>query len=151
MSLTIYFDGVSQLPNLPVEKDVEILFMTFKLSGCDYDRRILSAIEQSSYKDELFFVDRFGSTLRVDCLSTGSKTALSLYHRRDVVVSGVELGMNVLTETVKYCSVGSLLLPARNYYIECELEDVAVDVMCGGRHFTSLDEFSDYMMEEAPG
>ena len=64
MSLTIYFDGVSQLPNLPVEKDVEILFMTFKLSGCDYDRRILSAIEQSSYKDELFFVDRFGSTLR---------------------------------------------------------------------------------------
>lgn len=60
------------------------------------------------------------------------------------------MGCEALTEVVKHCTQGTLLLPASNYYVECEVDDVAIDVTCKGRHYTSLHEFSEYMMEDAP-
>lgn len=63
------------------------------------------------------------------CLSTGTKAALSLYHCPEVLVWGGEMGSDALTEVVKYCSQGMLLLPAdAPYCIFCDLEDTVIDV-----------------------
>lgn len=150
MALTIYFEGVDSLPNLPIIRDVVKLFAKVRIDGCAYDRTILKRIEQGSYRDELFFTDRFDSKVRIDCLSTGTKAALSLYHCPDMIISGIELGNNALTEIVIYCNCGRLLLPAHNYYVAGKIGDRIIDVECRGRHYTSLNTFAEYMMEDAP-
>lgn len=150
MSLSIYFEGLDTLPDLPVERDAEVLFKRVRLTGCDYDRSIISGIELGSYLDEFRFTDRFGVALYKKSMSTGTKAALSLYHFPDVIVSGAELGYNALTETIKFCKNGHLLLAASNFYIEGEIDDWEIDVVCKGRKYTSLNEFAKYLMEVAP-
>ena len=150
MSLNIYFEGKNSLPDMPIERDVETLFMTVRLDGCEYDQAILREVEKGQYVDNSQFIDRFGRTLPREFLSTGTKGALAVWHRPDVMVWGAELSCIALTEIAKNCTRGTLLLPTVNYYIECELDDVEIDVTCWGKHYTSLDEFSEYMMEEAP-
>lgn len=150
MSLQIYFEGIDALPSHEVERDVETFFKTIRLDGCEYDKAIISEVEHGKFLSNEKFVDRFGVVLRRECLSTGTKIALSLYHAPDSVIWGIEMGRNGLAAVVKHCRVGLLLLEASNYYVECDIDDVPVDVICKGKHYTSLDKFAEYMMEDAP-
>ena len=150
MSLHIYFDGVDKLPDLPVKRDAVRAFRQFELTGCEYDRVVLSDIECGEYRDDTFFTDRFGSKVRLDDMSTGSKVALALYHITDAVINGEELGSNALTEIVMHCRFCHLLLPASSHYVAGKLEDMEIDVVCKGKSYTSLNEFAEYMMEDAP-
>lgn len=150
MSLHIYFEGVDELPAMPIERDVEVAFMRVKLDGCEYDQTILVEVEEGQYVDNFNFIDRFCCALPRDCLSTGTKAALALYHMPDVMIWGVEMSREALAEIVKHCTKGTLLLPASNCYVECELDDVEIDVVCKGKHYTSMHEFAEYMMEDAP-
>lgn len=150
MSLHIYFDGVDTLPNMRIEHDVVRLFTKIAITGCAYDKAVIKNIELGEYKDGLFFIDRFNSLVRIDCLSTGTKAALSLYHCPDVIISGIEIGGNALAEIIRYCNCGNLLLKACNYYVRGKIGDVKIDVIVHGRHYTSLNEFAVYMMEDAP-
>ncbi len=150
MSLTIYFEGIDKFPQSSVVRDVESFFMSVKLDGCDYDRHIIETIERGVYVSNTVFVDRFGVQLRRDCLSTGVKVALSLYHLPDMLFWGIEMGRNALAEVVKRCTVGNLLLEASTYYIEDDIEDTKIDVICRDRHYSSLHKFSEYMIGDAP-
>lgn len=69
MSLHIYFDGVDTLPNMRIEHDVVKLFTKIAITGCAYDKAVIKNIELGEYKDGLFFIDRFNSLVRIDCLS----------------------------------------------------------------------------------
>lgn len=150
MSLHIYFDKGESLPDLPFKSNVETLFMTVQLDGCEYDKKILKYIEEGEYFSNIKFVDRFGCLLMRDYLSTGSKAALCLYHLPDVLISGVEMGCNAIAEVARHCDRGNLVLPSGGCYIECDLEDEQIDIICRGKHYTSLYKFADYMMEVAP-
>lgn len=150
MSLKIYFEGVDAIPDCTFEKDVEFLFRSIKLDGCEYDKKVIESIEKGKYLNDACFIDRFGCTISNTCLSTGTKAALSLYHCPDVLVWGGEMKSSVLTEVVKHCSQGMLLLPDARYAIFCGLEDIAIDVECKGRLYKSLDNFADYITESAP-
>lgn len=150
MSLQIYFEGMDVLPDMPIERDVEGLFTKIRLDGCEYDKAILEELEKGQYVDNLHFIDRFGITLPRNCLSTGTKAALALYHSSDVMVWGLEIAHNALAEIVKHCTKGVLLLPASNYYVACEIDDRVIDVVCKGKKYTSMHEFAEFMMEDAP-
>lgn len=150
MSLHIYFEGVDELPDLPIEHDVDTFFMEVTLDGSDYDIKIMSEVEKGQYIDNDQFIDRFGTTLSRDRLSTGTKTALALYHSDAVILLGVEMGRNALASVVRWCNNGYLLLEASNYYLECEETDYPIDVICKGKHYSSFYDFSEYMMEDAP-
>ena len=150
MSLHIYFEGVDQLPNLEIEHDVDTFFKCIKLTGCDYDRKIIAEVEHGKYVDNESFIDRFGRTLYRDFLSTGTKAALTLYHADNILLSGIGVGRNALAAIVRWCNNGNLLLEDSNYYLECEFSDSQIDVVCKGKHFNSFDIFSEYMMENAP-
>lgn len=89
MSLKIYFEGVDELPpDMPIERDVEALFMAVKLNSCEYGQTVLAEVEEGQYVDNLNFLDRFSCTLPRDCLSTGTKAALALYHMPGVMIWG---------------------------------------------------------------
>lgn len=150
MSLTIYFDGVGPQPNGEVQMDAEAFFTKVRLDGGTYDKAILRDIEKATFVNNMEYIDRFGRTLPRKFLSTGTKIALALYHQPWVVLNGAELGANALAAIVKHCSCGYLFMPAINYHVPCDFEDSAIDVVCHGKNYTSLEEFSEYMMEDAP-
>ena len=150
MPLHIYFEGKNSLPDMPIERDIEALFMEVRLDGCEYDQTILREVEKGQYLDHLQFIDRFGRTLPRGFFFSFSKGALALWHRTDVIVWGAEINYEAMREIVKNCTRGALLLPADNYYIECKLEDAEIDVVCWGKHYTSMHEFAEYMIEVAP-
>lgn len=150
MSLHIYFKGVDELPQLDVKKDVNGWFNYIQLDGCDYDRHILETIDKVKYLDSRTFEDRFGRLLRRAYISTGSKCALMVYHNPDIIINGVEMGRNVLKELIIHCDRGNVLLPAQNFGLSVSLDDVEIDVVCKGKHYTSLQELAVYLMEDAP-
>ncbi len=49
MSLKIYFEGVDAIPDCTFEKDVEFLFRSIRLDGCEYDKEVIESIEKSKY------------------------------------------------------------------------------------------------------
>lgn len=133
MSLQVYIDGADSITGLSVCYDVEYLFRSVKLTGCDYDKVIIKSIEKGSYLDCMYYTDRFDSKLSLAHMSTGSKAALSVYHNSNVVVWCGEVGCNALTEIIKNCNVGSVLLPWESSCIFGCLDDYKIDVNRRGR------------------
>lgn len=150
MSLNIYFRGVDKLPQFKIMEDVNGLFNYIQLDGCDYDRCILENIDKVKYLDSRTFEDRFGRLLRRAYISTGSKCALMVYHNPDSIINGVEMGRNALKELIIHCDRGNVLLSAQNFGFSVSLDDIVIDVMCKGKHYTSLRELAEYLMEDAP-
>lgn len=150
MSLSIYFDGVDTLPDMKLLEDVNAWFYYISIDGCSYDKLILRDIEQGEYLSNSEFLDRFGRPLPRNFMSTGSKCALLVYHSDNALVNGAELWRNALKELLEHCDRGNLLLPAKNFGISCDSKDTVVDIVCKGRHYTSLYEFAEYLMEDAP-
>lgn len=150
MSLNIYFRGVDKLPPLEIKEDVVGWFCYIQLDGCDFDKHIIERVERGKYIDSRYFEDRFGRTLPRNCMSSGSKCALLVYHNPDSIINGVEMGRNALRELITYCDRGNVLLPAQNFGFSVYDDDVVIDVMCKGKHYTSLDELAEYLMEDAP-
>lgn len=150
MSLHIYFRGVDELPQLEIKEDIVAWFYYITLDGCDYDKRILESIEQGKYLDSKDFLDRYGRTLPVGFLSSGSKCALLVYHNPVAIINGVEMGRNALRELITHCNRGHVVLPAQNFGMSVSMDDSVIDVICKGKHFTSLHEIAEYLMEDAP-
>lgn len=150
MSLNIYFRGVDELPQLEIKEDIVAWFHYVVLDGCVYDRQILKNVECGKYLDNKNFEDRYGRVLPRNLMSSGSKGALLVYHSSDSIVNGVELGRNALCELVTHCSRGHVLLPAQNFGLSVSRFDSTIDVICKGRHYTSLHELAEYLVEDAP-
>lgn len=150
MSLNIYFRGVDKLPSLEIKEDVVAWFCYIQLDGCDFDRRIIENIEKGKYLDSRNFEDRFGRVLPRNLMSTGSKCALLVYHNPDCVINGVEMGRNALAELITHSNRGNVVLPAQNFGCSVSRFDSVIDVMCKGKHYTSLHELVRYLMEDAP-
>lgn len=153
MSLNLYFDGVDTLPNNKLERDVHSAFKSIRMTGCDYDKAILAEIECGQYRNNAEFVDRFNRIVVRSHLSTGTKAALVLYHKPELLLMGVEVGLNALSRIFLYCDRGNLLLEAHGFYIDIESDEednAVIDVMCRGRHFIRFRDLADYMMEDAP-
>lgn len=150
MSLHIYFRGVDELPQLEIKEDVVAWFYYLLLDGCDYDRRIIESVDGGTYFDARSFKDKFGRLTYSNFLSISAKCALLVYHNPNSIINGVELRRDALRDIITYCTQGHLLLPAQNFGFSVSLDDSEVDVICKGKHFTSLHEITDYLMEDAP-
>lgn len=138
------------MPELKIVENVEAIFATTRLTGCKYDKDMVELIEQGEYLDHTRYKDRFGCTLYFSDASTGLKVALAVYHNPQVIVNGVEIGMEAFYHVVTHCKEGYILFPAETRAVVCEAEDEEIDVVCKRRRFTSLHEFSEYMIYEAP-
>ena len=146
--LNIFFQGID-VPVGDIEPDVEKLFMQTKDQYDDIDKAFIKEIDKATYLDNTKFIDRFGVALYIENLSTGCKAAIAVHHNPGKIVSCLEVGYNALASIIKHCKSGNVILYPYNQYIEVE-QDMPVDVMCRGHHFTSLNDISEYFYNDAP-
>lgn len=139
---------LEKLPDgIEVVNDVEEYFTSVLLKIDDIEKALVHEIEHGELKDDKFFVDRFGGTLYLDCLSTGCKAALCVANS-DKVISLVECGWNVHDVIVSILREGSVFLPHHGVSFGCESDDI--DVCFDNYRFTSLDRLNYYIDYERP-
>lgn len=147
MALHVWFRGQT-MPDLELLEDCDAAYAETRLTGCEYDKLILSEIEHGEYIDNDRYRDRFGLNLKRDEMSSSAKVALVVYHNPDKIVNGIEIGLEAFYTLLKYCKSGHIVLPAEPRLINCDDEkDDSIDVICQGKQYASMWEFADYMLE----
>lgn len=146
--LKILVLGIDEIPADAI-MDAEKAFAMSKLDGGEIDCMLIGEIEQGRYLSPTFFIDRFGAKLSMLHMSTGCKAALAVHHRPDLVINCIEAGVNALSELIKYCKNGSIIVA--NLPFAFDTWDVDnIDVYYRGCRYTSFSRFADYMYEEWP-
>lgn len=162
--LTIFDRNLHIESNLPIEKDVEKLFATIHLKGTQEERKIIEVIEQGKWCDDLSFIDRFGFRLPLDELSTGTKAALSVLNRPDIILDTICCGVNAVDAMVCFCKNGNIIMDLDKVSFEdsmIEQIENGVDICINGLRIYDIDAFTTYVndaywlepseIEERPG
>lgn len=146
--LKILVYGVDLIPDDAII-DAEKAFSMSKLDGGEIDCKLIEKIEQGNYLSPTFFTDRFGAKISTLYMSTGCKAALAVYHRPDLVINCIEAGVNALSELIKYCTDGSILVANLPFAFDTwDVDDI--DISYRGCRYTSFSRFADYMYGEWP-
>jgi len=94
---TVYTD-IDAIPStIEFVHDSEAYFVLCDFSKTLFNETILVELEDGTYLNNNYFIDRFGSKLSVDSLSTSSKILANLGYFRDTKCFNIsELGYNAL-------------------------------------------------------
>jgi len=144
MSLNIYTyrnEVPSELGRV-VDKN-DLFFKQVRLSNTDATVHIISEIDKAQYYSEDSFKSRSGQVLPKDCLSTGSKTLLNIMSHTNKCFNIIECGNNAIDVLVKF-TVGNVYWQIPVYI---PIGEWPCDICIDGKHFTSIGDFSHYIME----
>ena len=128
--------------------DAEEAFMLMRIKKTELAAKLISEIDRAQYIDETEFLDRFGRTLPISRLSTGCKTALVVAHNPDKVVDLLECGYNARDAIIRNIRDGKVLFSFNDISINYPgFDDLEIDVLIDGKHFTSLDALNLYLSQ----
>ena len=146
--LKILVSGIDPIPEDAI-MDAEKAFAMSSVRGDEIDRLLIKTIEKGEYLNPYEFIDRFGHKLSTMYMSTGCQSALAVHNRPDLVINCIEAGDNALSEIIKYCERGTIIIPNRKFAF-CTVGKDAVDVLYHGYRYTSFTRFAYYMYDEWP-
>lgn len=134
-----FYIGKENLPkDIPFIYDVESAFPFVIIRGSDFQKRVISEIDNGSYNNNKTFIDRFGLPLRYDCLSTGSKAILLLDSKKDAIINMTECGDNVLG-LLEYIEDGKLFFSDRSFEIPFNKD---YGVVCNGKRLKGVSQIN---------
>ena len=146
MPLKIYFKEDENIPEEVRKKairDVDGAFVTLKTHFDENDCKIVEAMEMGKLNtDNATYVDRFGKTLDILDMSTGSMACMLLNSGH--AVDMLECGYNAIETAITYCKNGTMLLSFNCLTYDLERE---CDVEFDGHLFKTqlaLKEYIDY-------
>lgn len=126
---------------MPYILDVETVFNEVGVTDCLEARLILKQVEQGEYLDKGRFVDRFGTKLYVDELSTGSKALLALIQCKDKVLNFNEVGIQALNLAITLFKEGYIFV---NRYYGRLPDNVDIDLVVNNEeYYKCSDEFNE--------
>ena len=146
--LKLLVSGIDPIPEDAI-MDAEKAFAMSSVRGDEIDRLLIKTIEKGEYLNPYEFIDRFGHKLSMMYMSTGCQAALAVHNRPDLVINCIEAGDNALSEIIKYCERGTIIIPNRQFAF-CTVGKDAVDVLYRGYRYTSFTRFAYYMYDEWP-
>ena len=127
----------TSMNNIPKDKkfinDNEVFFKSLGLYDRKFVEPILEQIEQGSWRNNTTFVDRFGTVLYSDSISTGSKTLINITSSDDVFNSN-ELGLNAIQYLLMNVS-GNVYLKKKSMFnidYEVDINNIMVDGITPG-------------------
>ena len=82
-------------------------------------------------------------------MSTGSKAALTVYHRPNQKYLLIELGINAISTIFRYCKEGEVWIYEPKITFE-SINGADIDVLFNGYQFTNMDRLNYYIRYEYP-
>lgn len=146
--LKILVSGIDPIPEDAI-MDAEKAFAMSSVRGDEIDRLLIKTIEKGEYLNPYEFIDRFGYKLSTLYMSTGCQAALAVHNRPDLVINCTEAGDDALSEIIKYCENGTIIVPNR-LFVFCTVGNDDIDVLYRGYRYTSFNRFASYMYDEWP-
>lgn len=131
MSLNIYVGKENFPDNLDIWLDPEKMIYAVNIEENDFNKKVISEIEQGTYLNNRAFLDRFGYKLYLSSISTGSKILIEAYNVKNAAIVADEIGMNakmiLLTLTQgNICFTRPTIFPSGISGIDCTLNGVKV-------------------------
>lgn len=134
--------GKENLPkDIDVIWDVDAAILLVDFSGTDFQRRVLSYVEQGAYHDKSRFTDRFGGLVYYSDLSTGSKAVIEVEGIKDRVINCTECGKNAL-RMLSHLTDGYVFLSGRRSALQW---DIDCPVECNGRVWERISLLNDFL------
>lgn len=134
--------GKENLPkDMPYIDDPDAVFLTVKITGNEFQRRVLSEVEHGEYCDSRRFTDRFGGQLYYDNLSSGTKALFVVEYYNDRVINCIDCGENALAY-ITCLKNGNVYLPSRT--IEIPVIDLN-PVYCYGKEWKDMNELNSFI------
>lgn len=131
--------------SLPEDKkfifDVESVFLLVKITGSDFQRKVIEEIEHGSYYDNKRFKDRFGGLLYYSNMSTGSKALFEAEYLINDIINISECGENAL-RMLSYLNNGNVYFDRRDFALPW---DIDYPVTCNGRYWERVTLLNDYL------
>lgn len=146
--LKLLVSGIDPIPENAI-MDAEKAFALSEVRGDEVDKALIKNIENGEYLNHYEFIDRFGCKLSTMFMSTGCKAALSVHNHPELTINCTEAGDNALSELIKYCKDGTVIIPNRQYAF-CTVGSGPIDVLYRGLRYTSFNRFAYYMYDEWP-
>ena len=118
------------------------------LGTSEFEEKVLKKIDQAKRTSDMTFLgrtERLGS-LAKNCLSTGSKTLLNIYHYPELCFNVMECGDNAL-ELLAGIKKGNILW--EHPFVNLSRRVVPCSIECRGKYFSELGAFLHYDWEEA--
>lgn len=151
--LKIYIQGIDKIPSdkkIIVDTDFEFS----QILNVPLDSRlqkIIQIVDGAELRSDNKIVDRFGETLPVSCISSGSKAAVVILMNPDCIVDLKECGSNARDAILTYLDTGSIIMedPVLNAKIAYR-ENKLIDVWNDGYWFGNLSKFSEYIQDIKP-
>lgn len=140
MSLMVYRCKSDVPENEKVITDNETYFLDNTVPLLDERvNDIIRDIDGGTYFDKGRWIDRFGTALYWNSLSTGGKTALNIFYNPDIIFSTIECGENAHA-AITMLGRGK----AYQLYVHRNDGSDACDIVdTYGNHFTSIAKFEE--------
>lgn len=146
--LTIFDRKLPIKSDLPIENDAEKLFATVHLKGTPEEKKLIEVIEKGKWNDEVSFIDRLGFRRFIDDLSTGTKAALSILNRPDVILDTKECGVNAIDAMLCLCKNGNIIIDLEKASFEDSMIkqiENGVDICVNGLRIYDINVFIEYV------
>ena len=151
--LKVYIQGVDKVPSdkkIIVDTDFEFS-QILNVPSDPRLQKIIQAVDGAELKPNNKIVDRFGETLPVSCISSGSKAAVVILMNPDCIVDLKECGSNARDAILTYLNTGAIIMgdPVLSTKIAYKKNKI-IDVWNDGYWFGTLSKFSEYVQDIKP-
>lgn len=151
--LKVYIRGVDNVPSdkkIIVDTDFEFS----QILNVPLDSRlqkIIQVVDGAELRHNNKIVDRFGETLPISCISSGSKAAVVILMNPEYIVDLKECGSNARDAILTYLNTGAVIMedPVLSAKIAYR-EDKLMDVWNDGYWFGTLSKFREYVQDIKP-
>lgn len=131
--------------------DIDMEFDKISIEKTPSVEKFLKILDNAIYKSPSQFIDCFNTTLDIDCLSTGCKTALLALFRPDLLIDLTECGDNARSAILNFITEGNIISPPFLLPIIYPFSEPTCDVELNSYRFTKFKALSNYLYDEYPG
>ena len=145
--LNVYLDDKKVPSGKKIIDDVEKEFRTCVLQISQEEQTLIEAIDGGHLDSRATYIDRFGTQLSISELSTGCKAGLCVLHYKESIVSLRECGYNAVESILRFCRVGSVLVPFDTTGFLVSEDNALVEILCNEYYFTNYSSFNFYVKD----
>lgn len=132
-------------------QNIDLLFNTVKINNIEVANKLINEIDGGTYKGGQVYIDRFGTTLPLEDLSTGCKAALTVLSKPTLEVDLTSSGVNARDAIIRHIRNGKILLPYTGITFQFDTENPdKIDVEFNGYRFTDIARLKEYIWDEWP-
>ena len=153
--LKVFVRGIDEIPkDKEVISDCDLIYSLTLVEPTDEVKNIIKSIDKAEFNGGTTVIDRFGTTIPISELSSGSKTGVVAALYPDKIIDTIDCGYNAIDALLTFVKDGNLIIP--DPIVFDRFNDATgdpnhrVSIYYNGYVFGSVERLSIYLTTESP-